>query len=750
MIKAIIPGCFLICLLLSFTISAQVPLETSVFWQTSESDVYSTGMVWHDCNKDGYIDVYYSNGNDIVRAQNFVYLSRYGALPYSADWYSSDNNYSGHCAVGDIDDNGYPDFVVSNYIGPGGFNTKTRSNMYLNINGYLHYTPDWYTADSIYTFSCALGDVDGDGDLDLAFATGEGYYNRPERDRIHYNVDGVFQSSPGWESDDSTMAMDVTWGDVDNDGDLDLALCYNELGAAIYYNYSGTLETTPSWKTVSTDPANTIVLGDVDNDGWLDVIVAFNNQTGGTGHYEVFYNDGTGNFETVSSWQSATGGFGSALALYDYDNDGDDDLAAGRWWSGPYVYENIGGAFSPDPAWQADVATVVEELAWVDVDGDGVESMIDTFYMTGIRKLFYTEHHPLFSIDSVSVDGAVLSDSDYCYDLIAGWVSLGQAPDDSAVIYYKYSFTNDLTSSNWDVSNRVYRNTNKPYVDIYADTTFGWAPLTVQFSDSSIGASDWMWYFGDGDTSTLQNPVHIYATGGAFDVTLKNLLPGGRHNRTVLKMIIVLADTLYFPKVEYSAGDTIKVPIYLKNNHPMLTFKLPIIYNGPLQLGYLDFDTDSCRTDYFEQVDLIGISPMERKLVFQFTPSISEYHPPLEPGYGRILNLYFIHQSGEGLNLLDTTSISTHHYNYNADYLEYQPYVVTGYISDTLVSRGEVNGDGVINIFDITFLIDYLYLGGPAPNFYAADVNADGDINLFDIVYLIKFLYLDGPPPPPK
>ena len=89
MIKAIIPGCFLICLLLSFTISAQVPLETSVFWQTSESDVYSTGMVWDDCNKDGYIDVYYSNGNDIVRAQNFVYLSRYGALPYSADWYSS-------------------------------------------------------------------------------------------------------------------------------------------------------------------------------------------------------------------------------------------------------------------------------------------------------------------------------------------------------------------------------------------------------------------------------------------------------------------------------------------------------------------------------------------------------------------------------------------------------------------------------------------------------------------------------------
>jgi hypothetical protein len=729
---------------------AQVPLTTSVYWETSEVDVYSTGMIWDDGNRDGYIDVFYSNGNDIVRAQNFVYLSHYGSLPSSADWYSGDNNFSGHCAVGDIDDNGYPDFIVSNYIGPGGFSTKTRSNMYLNFNGALNHAPDWYTADSIYTFSCALGDPDGDGDLDLAFATGEGYGDRPERDRIHFNIDGVLQTVPGWQSDDSTMAMDVFWGDVDNDGDLDLALCYNELGAAIHYNYNGTLETTPSWKTVSTEPANTIVLGDVNGDGWLDVIVAFNYQTGGDGYYEIFYNDGTGNFGTVASWHSATGGYGSALALYDYDNDGDDDLATGRWWGGPYVYENIGGTLSLNPVWQADVATVVEELAWVDVDGDGVEAMADTFYTGGTRKLFYTKHHPLFSLDSVLVDGALLNDDDYCYDLVSGWLSLGQEPSDSAVVYYKYSFTNDLTSSNWDVSNRVYKNTNKPYVDIYADTTFGWAPLAVQFSDSSVGAYEWSWDFGDDDTSTVQNPLHTYLSGGAFDVTLHNLLPDGPHNRTALKMVVVLADTLYFPKIEYSPGDTVKVPIYLKNNHPMYTCKLPIIYDGDLQLSYLGYDTDSCRTDYFDQVSLIGISPTERKLVFQFTPSITTYQPPLSPGYGRMINIYFLHQSGSGMNILDTTSISTHHYNYNADYVQYQPYVVTGYISDTMVVRGEVNGDGLINIFDITFLITYLYLEGPAPNFYAADVNADGEINIFDITYLITYLYLDGPPPPAK
>lgn len=63
---------------------------------------------------------------------------------------------------------------------------------------------------------------------------------------------------------------------------------------------------------------------------------------------------------------------------------------------------------------------------------------------------------------------------------------------------------------------------------------------------------------------------------------------------------------------------------------------------------------------------------------------------------------------------------------------------------------GEANADGTINIFDITYLITYLYLGGPAPVPYAlcnGDPNCDCTCNIFDITYLIQFLYLSGPPP---
>ncbi len=62
---------------------------------------------------------------------------------------------------------------------------------------------------------------------------------------------------------------------------------------------------------------------------------------------------------------------------------------------------------------------------------------------------------------------------------------------------------------------------------------------------------------------------------------------------------------------------------------------------------------------------------------------------------------------------------------------------------------GDANFDGAINIFDITYIISYLYKGGPAPmpEEMSANVNNDGVVNIFDITYLIAFLYLGGPAP---
>ncbi len=73
---------------------------------------------------------------------------------------------------------------------------------------------------------------------------------------------------------------------------------------------------------------------------------------------------------------------------------------------------------------------------------------------------------------------------------------------------------------------------------------------------------------------------------------------------------------------------------------------------------------------------------------------------------------------------------------------------ITITVTGTTFLCGDANSDGTVSIFDITYIISYLYLGGPAPEFLAsADVNSDGAINVFDITYLVAYLYLEGPEP---
>jgi hypothetical protein len=60
---------------------------------------------------------------------------------------------------------------------------------------------------------------------------------------------------------------------------------------------------------------------------------------------------------------------------------------------------------------------------------------------------------------------------------------------------------------------------------------------------------------------------------------------------------------------------------------------------------------------------------------------------------------------------------------------------------------GDANANGIINIADIVYLINYLFKTGPPPiPQEAGDVNADVSVNVADIVYLINFLFKGGPP----
>src|SRR5262249_34611562 len=68
-----------------------------------------------------------------------------------------------------------------------------------------------------------------------------------------------------------------------------------------------------------------------------------------------------------------------------------------------------------------------------------------------------------------------------------------------------------------------------PTPDFSADKTTGCQqPFTVNFTDHTTGSPvQWLWDFGDGSTSTGQNPQHTYSQTGTFDVKLTVTGAGG-------------------------------------------------------------------------------------------------------------------------------------------------------------------------------------------------------------------------------
>jgi hypothetical protein len=62
---------------------------------------------------------------------------------------------------------------------------------------------------------------------------------------------------------------------------------------------------------------------------------------------------------------------------------------------------------------------------------------------------------------------------------------------------------------------------------------------------------------------------------------------------------------------------------------------------------------------------------------------------------------------------------------------------------------GDVNKDGAVSSADVVYLINYLFIGGPAPVpiLHVGDVNQDEVVNSADVVYLINYLFIGGPAP---
>ncbi|MEL6652074.1 MAG: FG-GAP-like repeat-containing protein, partial [Bacteroidota bacterium] len=252
------------------------------------------------------------------------------------------SNYSGYChsaAWADYDNDGFLDLFVADFM-------PTKFNLLYHNNGdgtfsQSNQTP--ITMDAKSTMSGVWGDYDNDGLIDLFVPQARDADNT----LYHNKGNGQFERVlTGDIVNDGGNSLGASWGDYDNDGDLDLYVTNASNQKNFFYLNQGDgsfLKDTSS--IVVNEPGHSFgsSWGDVDNDGDLDLFVV--NDNGNPNR--LYLNEGNGNFSVQYNSIVNTILANSATASFaDYDHDGDLDLFVGNNnYQANRLYQNEKGSY---------------------------------------------------------------------------------------------------------------------------------------------------------------------------------------------------------------------------------------------------------------------------------------------------------------------------------------------------------------------------------------------------------------------
>jgi FG-GAP-like repeat len=220
------------------------------------------------------------------------------------------------------------------------------------------------------SWGAALGDLDGDHDLDAYVSTSGGDSGCPADEVWRNNGKGRFDRAALIGADCSSAAALI---DVDADGDLDAVTANSAVDAKGFptransgkvWRNDGNMKFGDSGQRLGNQVGRDVAAGDVDGDGDPDLVLV------GSGSDSVWFNDGKGHFEDSGQRLGRVSAFGIALA--DLDGDGDlDAFTANADFHGNTVWINQGdGHFIDSGQALGNLLTLDVALADVDADHD--------------------------------------------------------------------------------------------------------------------------------------------------------------------------------------------------------------------------------------------------------------------------------------------------------------------------------------------------------------------------------------------